>query len=879
MSAASWERVKELFAGARPLPPAEREAYLARACADDGALADEVRALLGTEADVPAFLDTTAEEALGSFARAEPDLREPGQKVGPWVLEQRVGAGGMGTVWRCHRDGEPKVPYAIKFMRRGLDTALLLNRFAIERRTLAALDHPNVAALVDAGVDLNDRPFLVMEFVDGEPLDRWCDRRRLGVRARVDLFRQVCAAVHHAHRSLVIHRDLKPANVLVTEAGVPKLLDFGVAKMLGEGAGSDTETAVHARMLTPRYASPEQLRGGHVGTASDVYSLGVILYELLAGRTPFPQREGTLQEARNDAEAVPPRPSQVLDDAAAEQRGARLEGLRRQLRGDLDVIALAALRPEPLRRYASAGHLAEDLERHFAGLPVKARGESIPYLSAKWARRHKGLLAMMLLAAGSLAGGIVGVARQASIAREEADTARAEFESRERVVDLLMGLFESAAADSVNPAQISALDLVEGGAAMLEESWQGDEKVRAKLMATLGRVFVHLGRPDRAEALLERSLDLRIALYGERHRDVAESLAALGELRRVQGRPPEAEELLRRAIELQSADAAGDAPGLTWAANSLGLTLMERGEYEEAETWLSRARTAREREYGRSHPGTLVVQGNLAAIRFRQQRYEEAETLLREILDVQDKRPPDLHLGATLNNLGLVLLRLQRGAEAEEAFGRALEIRKALMLPAHPDLVATFQNLAVALYERGVRTSDPEAFRAAAPAFREAATRSGQRLGRAHPEVAALRLNEARSLLLGQETTQAMEVLNATLQEAGPQLPQDHPVILGLLMTTGAAQMDLRLGARAAATYEDLERRIAAMSAPDPWQLARVRVELGAARLMDRDPARSEAVVGRALEVIRTEPEREPELLERAEKVLAEARRRTGRSD
>ena len=870
MSPASWEKVKEVFTRARAFPEAEREAYLKTQCQGDTALADEVRALLGAEGDVPGFLDTTAEEALGSFSKAEPDLREPGQVVGPWVLERRVGAGGMGTVWRCHRASEPETPYAIKFMRRGLDTALLLHRFAMERHTLAALDHPNVAALVDAGVDANDRPFLVMEFVDGEPLDRWCDRRRLGVRARVDLFRDVCSAVHHAHRSLVVHRDLKPANILVTDAGIVKLLDFGVAKMLGVGDRSDTETATSARLITPRYASPEQLLGGHVGTPSDVYSLGIILYELLAGRTPFPHREGTIQEAREDAGAEPPRPSQVLDDASAEQRGTRLETLRRQLRGDLDTIVLAAVRTDADRRYASAGHLAEDLERHFSGLPVKARGDSLPYLFTTWTRRHRGLVASILIFTGLSLGGVIGIARQAHIARREADSARAEFESREKVVEMLIGLFESAAADNASPENISALDLIESGAAELADGGGGDDKVRAKLMATVGRVLVHLGRPEDAESLLEDSLALRTAIYGERHPDVAESLAALGELRRVQGRITEAEELLRRAIATFQVEAGEEPSSITWAAVSLGLVLMDQEQFAEAETWLELAGRVRTREYSAGHTGVLVVKGHLALIRFRQERYADAEAILREVLAEQEKRPPDLHLAFTLNNLGLVLLRLGRADEAEKAFVRTLETRQSMLPSAHPDLAVSFNNLALARYELKL-------FPQAALDFHEAARLTTQRPVRDPQALAMMRLNESRSLLQAAEPAKAADVLSGALAEAGSKLPGVHPLVLALLQATGAAQMQLRQGTRAVATYEELERRLISLQDVDPWPLARVRVELGAARLMDNYPVRAEVALAAALEVLHAQPEKDPELVRRAEMLLAEAKARPGR--
>lgn len=861
----SWKRVKEVFAAARAAAPAEREALLARECGGDAALADEVRALLGAEREVPGFLDTTAERTLGALSRPEPDLREPGQRIGPWILERRVGSGGMGTVWRCHRHDDERTPYAIKFMRRGLDTALLLHRFAMERRTLASLDHPNVAALVDAGVDDHDRPFLVMEFVEGEPLDRWCDRRRLGLRERIELFAQICGAVDHAHRSLVVHRDLKPANVLVDDSGAPKLLDFGVARMLAEGGDSDTETAQHARLLTPRYASPEQLRGGHVGTASDVYSLGIILYELLCGRPPFPRREGSIAEARADAGSQPPRPSQVAGEEAAELRGLKAETLRRQLRGDLDVIVLTALRPEPGRRYPSARHLAEDLERHFERLPVRARGDSLPYLFAKWTRRHRNLVAMMLLVAGVTVGGVIGVARQAKIAREEAALAKAEAASRDRVVELLILLFQTAMADDVNPELVSVLDLAESGAALLEKDWAGEDRVRARLMTALGRVFVHLKRPDRAQELLEGGLALRTALYGENHLEAAESLAALGDLRREQERLSEAEDLLRHAIAIYQDAGVGDGLSASWAASALGQVLMEREQFDEAESWFQLALGVREREYSPGSPPVLVVRSHLAAIRFRQQRYAEAEAMLAQVLAEQERpeRPADLHLASTLNNYGLVLLRLedpQRLEGAELVLARAADLRQSLLPAGHPDLAASYNNLAVARFAR-------ERFAEAADAFRAAADCTALMHGRANAGVALLRLNEARSLMSAGRPSNASQVITGALADIGLGLPPDHPHVVALKETSGMLLVQLQESRKAVEVYRELEQTLAAGGQADPWLLARVRVGLATARWLQRDQVGAAAALDLALPVLEQDPAHDPDTLDRARRL------------
>lgn len=873
----SWKRVKEVFAAARARPIEEREAFLAKECGTDAALADEVRALLGAEREVPSFLDTTAEKTLGSLARPEPDLREPGHRIGPWILERRVGSGGMGTVWRCHRHDDEATPYAIKFMRRGLDTALLLHRFAMERRTLAALDHPNVAALVDAGVDELDRPFLVMEFVEGEPLDRWCDRRHLGLRERVELFAQVCEAVDHAHRSLVVHRDLKPANVLVTDDGVPKLLDFGVARMLADGSEPDTGTGMHARMLTPRYASPEQLLGGHVGTSSDVYSLGVVLYELLCGRPPFPRRDGSIAEARADADAQPLRPSQAVSEEAAEARDLRAEALRRQLRGDFDTIVLTALRPEPSRRYPSAGHLAEDLQRHFARLPVRARGDSMVYLFTKWTRRHRSLVAMLLLLAGITAGGVVGVTRQARIAREEAAFARAESASRDRVVELLILLFQTAMADNVDPHDVTVLHLAESGVALLEEGWGGDDRVRARLMTALGRVFVHLKAAGRAESLIQSGLALRTALYGENHLEAAESLAALGELRRVQQRLPEAEDLLRRALAIWQESGTGKGLSESWAATALGQVLMEQQRFREAETWLQLALEVREREYGPGSSPALVVRSHIAAIRFQERRYREAEEMLAQILTEQRSanRTADLHHASTLNNYGLVLLRLEdptRLEDAESAFEQATVLRERLLPDSHADLAAAYNNLAVARFTL-------KKFPGAAEAFKAAANCTALLHGRGHAGVALLRLNEARSLMSAGLPSTASQVITGALADIGKSLPSDHPHVVALKETSGLLLNQLLQSISARLVFEELEQTLMDSPDGDPWVLARVRVGLATARVMLRDAAGAEAALKSAIAQLELDPEQEPEVLEQARRLQQEVERLRGLSN
>ncbi|MBS0396643.1 MAG: serine/threonine protein kinase, partial [Proteobacteria bacterium] len=368
MDAARWQRIKDLFEAARALPAPERARFLAGECGTDAGLRAELDSLLAADGVPEAILDRPAAAYLAPGALAT-ETRWLGRRVGVYEIVAVLGRGGMGDVYRARRaDGAFDKDVAVKLVRAGFDTGFVLERFAAERQILAGLTHPGIAQLLDGGATADGLPYLVMELVEGEPIDRYCDGRALGLAARLDLFREVCAAVSYAHQRLVVHRDLKPSNILVTGAGAVKLLDFGIAKLLsagpGEPEGDATVTAFTA--LTPAYSSPEQLQGLPVTTASDVYSLGVVLYRLLTGRSPYGSRPTTTTAVldsvlRGDALA----PGAVIAAHGAPP------GLPGRLDRDLDAIVLKALRKEPERRYASVEQMAEDVRRHLRRQPVR----------------------------------------------------------------------------------------------------------------------------------------------------------------------------------------------------------------------------------------------------------------------------------------------------------------------------------------------------------------------------------------------------------------------------------------------------------------------------------------------------------------------------
>ncbi len=428
------ERISAIFERALSLQGSDREAYLNAECGDNPGIREEVDSLLTSHYQAGSrFLnapDAIVEEISGARHRSNARV---GRRIGPYLVDRAIGQGGMGEVFAASRaDGQYKKSVAIKLVRSGYDTSFVLDRFRTERQILASLDHPNIAGLLDGGTTEDLVPYLVMELVEGVPIDCYCDSHRLSVTERLSLFGQVCSAVEYAHQRLVIHRDIKPSNILVTGEGTPKLLDFGIAKILDSSGNTE---ATSLRPMTPEYASPEQVRGEPVSTYTDVYSLGAVLYQLLTGRLPYRADmhiPGKMAEAITHEEPERPsnsirRPESVgasgdprkLTPGAVGRTGeASPVGLRKRLRGDLDFILLKALRKEPDKRYSSVEQFHEDIRRHLEGLPITARKGSWNYHAGKFMRRHRVSVAATALLLATLLTGVILVARDVSMTCE-----------------------------------------------------------------------------------------------------------------------------------------------------------------------------------------------------------------------------------------------------------------------------------------------------------------------------------------------------------------------------------------------------------------------------------------------------------------------------
>jgi eukaryotic-like serine/threonine-protein kinase len=685
-----------LFEELLDLEPVERQARLERYTADRPAVRARVEALLRHDAAAHPLLDGDASRLWALLLDGnEGALRD----VGPYRLVRELGRGGMGVVYLAERaDPELRQTVALKIVGPRPDAGQLAVRFRRERQILADLQHPNIAQLLDGGVTPEGLPWLAMEYVEGERIDAWCDGRCLSVEARLRLFLTVCHAVQHAQQKLVVHRDLKPANILVTDGGVVKLLDFGIAKLLPAGAVTADATLTATQALTPRYASPEQIRGGIVSTATDVWALGVVLHELLGGAGPFAAAGDAFEATRAVLEKDPAPPSLSVAPDHPAACGTTPRRLRQRLRGELDAIVLKALEREPSMRYPTAAALAEDIARHLRHEPVAARPAGALYRLRKLARRRRGTLAataaIALLAAGA---GAVHTVR----ITEERNRAQREAAKAEEARDFLLGLFNSGMPQQSLGTALTVGDLLERGVARADSMTDRPE-LRALLLSTLGDVFRVLAQYDRAAPLIEAAVDayrdlatdelgLADALVGRAmlHYDLGEFEAAL---------PPTHE-----ALAIQRRLLHGDDPKLFSSLGNLATLASRTGDVEAALHAHEELLARRSRARGRDDPGVGVSLNNIGAIHYRAGRLDEAARFMRQALELRRRILPRQHpdLALSVNNLASVLRDAGDLDAAEALYREALALRTEVLGPDHPGLAVTHYNLGRLLRRRG----------------------------------------------------------------------------------------------------------------------------------------------------------------------------------
>lgn len=720
-----WQRIREIFQAALARDPGEWRVFIAEACGGDADLAAEVESLLAAHRAAEGFLAGPQED--------DPEAHSlVGQRIGPYQVAQKLGSGGMGVVYLAFRaDREFQRRVALKVLKPGLDSAEVIRRFRTERQILAALDHPNIARLLDGGTTGEGLPYFVMEHVEGKPIDVYCAERRLSLAERLELFRIVCSAVEHAHRNLVVHRDLKPSNILVTPDGTPKLLDFGIAKLVNPeiSSGPPVVTALGLQPMTPDYASPEQVRGEHVSTASDVYSLGVLLYELLTGRHPHRSRASSLAEMRRlVSEEEPEPPSLSVTRYAGDPDRGRL---RRQLAGDLDKIVLKALRKDPRRRYGSVEQLSEDLRRYAEGLPVTARRSTLGYRAGRFIRRHRaGVAATAGLLVAVLGFGVAmgALALQLSRARDRAEQERRR---AEEVTAFLTGIFEVSDPWRSSGETVTAREILDASASRLRTELAGEPLVRSSLMGTVGTIYQRLGLPDRAQPLLEASLATRRQLLGEEHPEVAEALSELAAVRQEKGEIQAAIDLVQRALAIRRSRYGPRHETVARSLHDLGLLLRTQGDLAAAEESLRAALALRRGLSPSSRSDVAESLYGLGAVLWERGRYREAELATRKALAIRREvlGPHHVEIASTLNLLAVIAAAGGDLAQTEALMRETLARRRRLYRGEHPKLAESLNNLGALLKDRG-RPDEAEAF------FQEALAMRRKLFGEDHLSVA-----------------------------------------------------------------------------------------------------------------------------------------------
>jgi serine/threonine protein kinase/tetratricopeptide (TPR) repeat protein len=688
-------RIEQLFHAAAELPPDTRTEWLQAQCGGDEALRSRVEAMLVADAEGHQLLDRGLALAAGQLmTEADPAL--PSHTFGPYRVTGMLGEGGMGVVYRAFRD-DLKSEAAIKILRDATLSPARRERFAFEQRALAQLNHPAIARLYDAGALPDGTPWFAMELVEGESITSFARSRSLSVEARVRLFREACEAVQHAHEHAILHRDLKPSNILVRPDGRVKLLDFGIAKPFESLQDTAGMTRTGLRLMTPAYAAPEQMRGEALGVRTDVYSLGVVLYELLARRLPFDLDGRTPSDAATVlATQAPKKPSAFV---VGEDRTHTTRGPGRSAWSDLDVLVLTAMHSDPARRYATVDALVRDLDRYLEGRPLEARGDSVRYRTGKFVRRHAPAVTATALAFVAIVSLVGFYTLRLRAARNEA---QAQAARTQRIQRFMSGLFTGGEQEAGPSDTLRVVTLLERGAEQAR-TLSSEPAVQAELERTLGGIFLSMGRMPQADTLLAHALAHTLSVRPPDDLDVAHSLIGLARLRAQQEHFDEAERLARQGLERVRRPGPGRQDAVAEATAVLGGVLVARGRNDDAVSVLVEAVRLYSRA-GEVTAGRAQALTDLGNAHFDLGHYPQADSIFKLVIGISRQLygPRHPNVADDLFNLGAVQFAVGHYPEAERDYREALDITRGWYGPEHPKTAS-----AMTVYARGLLQEEP----------------------------------------------------------------------------------------------------------------------------------------------------------------------------
>lgn len=850
MGAVPAKTLQQILDEAQTLPPHERLRFIRDACASDSDL--YASAMHELESRQQWFGEDGAVAPQTADDDAVVDLA--GERVGPYRIVRSLGRGGMGEVFLADRaDEQFRQQVAIKLVRRGLLSRNVQSRLKLERQILATLDHPNIARLFDGGTTTDGTPYIVMEYVDGEPIDIYCDSRGLSVEQRLRLFQVVCSAVHRAHQNLIVHRDLKPSNILVARDGTPKLLDFGIAKMLDDRQMMHTMavTQLDYRVLTPDHASPEQIRGDLITTASDTYVLGVVLYELLCGCKPFSLKGNRLGDLeRAICEEDPPPPSMVVqareDSAAlARQRGTSPARLRRELAGDLDNIVLMAMRKEADRRYSSVEQFAADIQRHLDGMPVLARADAWNYRAGKFLKRHSLAVTLAFGFLAVLVGFSVTTYLQAQRIAEERDVAQAERaraqtaqQRSEAVKDFLIDSFRLADPSHARGKEITAREILDQGAARIGKELRTQPDLQATLLDTIGSVYLSLDLPDDAQPLIEQGLAVRRKLFGERHLDVASSLYSLNRVYEKKGDLKAAEALATDSLAINSLLTGTQSLETAGSLCRLGVIEFAKGDLVSAQRRLEECLRIRTAQRGPDHEDLTIPLDNLARLAQARRDFVTAERLDREALriDLLTRGKDHPQYIRHLHNLATTLHDQGDLDGAEPLYRQTVDLLRQVLGAEHTETIEAMGNLGRLLMDRGRFDEAQQVYETALVASRKAHPAPHVDVGYLLTDFGRLDFERKRYAEAEAHYREALRIYRATL-------PPGHGYTAAALTMLGRTLLELQRPQEAEETLQAAMKEWSQeYGVSSPWY-AQTRAFLGRAWALQRRYAEAEAAL------------------------------------